>query len=130
VNQWIRYSVGGGATYLLKAAGTSFLVELVGMQVRWGYGCTMAGVLLFSFWYNRRITFNSSGRPLEQLLVYLFVLLTTSFLDYALVIVLTEQIRLPYILAITTVTLTLFVLKFPIFRYLIFREGHYDRSQG
>lgn len=121
MRRWILYSLGGMTTYSIKLAVSAALVEVAGLGFVISYGLATATVFLYSFWYNKLITFSAAGTSLRQLPVYLVVLGIFNGVDFGLTVLLTA-FGVAYPVAITIVTILLFVAKFPVFKTIVFRE--------
>jgi putative flippase GtrA len=124
MKRWALYAGGGAVVYALKVAATALLVELGGWHFTASYAATIVAVVLFSFWYNRRITFAANGHALDQLRRYLAALAVFYAVDYALAVGMSVGLGLHYPVAITLSTAIIFLAKYPVFRSFVFRAQY------
>jgi putative flippase GtrA len=116
----IKFTFGGILTFSIKVTLTVALTEFVGLWYLWSYLITLVTIVVFSFFYNAFVTFLVTSNKFGNFLKYSLALLTFMIIDATTVGVLTEFIKLPYLISIIVVTFILFMLKYVVYDRVVF----------
>jgi putative flippase GtrA len=117
-----RYVAVAAANYCLLVSGTYCLVNFAGVYYFWAYAMSLSVVVIINFALSMRWTFGVRGRVAERARSYAFWLTFFAALNAALVRLFTEALGIHYLLSISGVTASLFILKYLTYRSRVFQE--------
>lgn len=118
-----KYLLGGIVSYALKSALTWLLVDVFRLWYLTAYAVALTVVALVNFLINLRFVFRVKGRTTARLLQYLVSLAIFSGLDALTVKLLTDGAALHYQASIILSTAIVSLLKFFVYRSVVFRPG-------
>jgi 2-polyprenyl-3-methyl-5-hydroxy-6-metoxy-1,4-benzoquinol methylase/putative flippase GtrA len=119
----MRYSLGGIINYPLKIGLTFLLTEIFHMWYFYAYSITLIAIIIFSFFYNMFITYKVYTQKKLRLIVYSIILIIFTIIDAIAVKILTEGIHIHYLISITTITATLFFVKYFVYDKMVFMKN-------
>jgi putative flippase GtrA len=120
--KFARYVVNMAVTYPLMLCLTYALTEFAGMYYLMAYVISLAVSIAVNFFLSMRWIFNVEGRVGGRFVRYLAVLAGFSLVNTVLVKVVTEYVGVYYLISITLVSGSMFVLK-----YLTYSAKVFDR---
>lgn len=119
LEKFYKFTIGGAISYGLKIFLTYILTEEIGFHYLYSYSIVLVILMVYSFLFNKHITFKSkrNKKSLYLILFFLFI-----FADLFLVYALTDLIGLNYLVSIIIVTTTLFIVKFFTYDRFVFKN--------
>lgn len=123
-----KYVLGGVFSYALKSALTWLLTDGFRLWYFYAYAVALAVVAVVNFLINLHFVFRVEGRTAARLLQYLASLILFSGLDALTVKLLTDGATLHYQASIILSTAIVSLLKFFVYRSLVFHPGPGGRT--
>ena len=120
IKKYYTYLIGGFINFILKIVLTVILTEYLKISYFVSYLITLCVVIIYSFCYNMYLTFKVTQDKMINFVKYIIALLLFNFLDATMVRILTEYVKLYYVVSIIIVTVALLILKFIVFDKVIF----------
>lgn len=120
------YSLVSLLSFVLNILLVVFLHEIVGLAERWAYGITLLSLFFINFALMRYGVYRKtlvSGNGVNQMVKCLAVSLSFRLFEWIAFIILTEQFRIYYVIAIVIVNCISVITKFFVYDRLIFK-GH------
>lgn len=117
---FLKYTLGGALSYLLRIGITALLTESIGVYYLHSYIITLIIVSIVGFYYSAYITFEKTNRQIWRGAKFIITTLLFYLFDAFFVWMLTSIFEIHYALSITAVAFLLFILKFFWFKKLVF----------
>lgn len=119
---FLRYVGLGGMTFLLYVGLTALLHEVWELPETAAFAIAIAIVYVLNFFLARHFVYDSSGGIGTQATRFLFVSLAARACEYAAFAVLHVWLGLYYLLSIVLVTAVSVVVKFFVYRSMVFER--------
>ena len=120
IKKYYTYLIGGFINFVLKIVLTVILTEYLKISYFVSYIITLCIVIIYSFCYNMYLTFKVTHDKAINFMKYIIALLFFNFIDASMVRILTEYVKLYYVVSIIIVTGILLILKFIVFDKIVF----------
>ncbi|MFH1055821.1 MAG: GtrA family protein [Candidatus Altiarchaeota archaeon] len=118
--KFLKYLLNAIITYPLVVLLTYCLTEYIGIYYLAAYLLSMSVAVVFNFMLSLKWIFDARGRVGSRFVRYLAVLASFTLANTFLVKVFTEYIGLHYVVSITVVSGTLFILKYLTYKKKVF----------
>jgi ubiquinone/menaquinone biosynthesis C-methylase UbiE/putative flippase GtrA len=119
-NTFIKYIIGGGVSYVIKVGLTYLSVTFFDFWYFYAYLVSLVIVVFVNFVINSYFIFRVNGFNVKRIVKYLLLIVVFNSLDVGLVVLLTDNLLLHYLISITISTIFVFLLKFFVYRYFVF----------
>ena len=124
-NKFIRFSFGGILSYSINIAVTYILTSVFGLYYFYSYLIAFSIVILFNFIFSLKIIFSVQGKILNRFIRYIIFLAIFSLTSIYAVKYFTEVLSLYYLISITVVTVSMFLVKYFVYKRFVF----FDQTQ-
>ena len=121
-----KFGIGGILSYLLNILITYILTTLFGIYYLYSYIIAFSMVIIFNFIFSLKVIFSVNGDIFSRFIRYLIFLALFSLTNVFLVKILTDHLKLHYLLSITIVTSSLFTIKFFTYNRFVFNKSSKD----
>ncbi len=115
-----KFLIGGLIGYPLKIIVTFILTDLLGVWYFVSYLIALGIIFAFNFFYNTYITFEVGSNKKENFVKYCITLGIFVAIDAIAVKILTEILRIHYLISITLITIGIVILKFVAYKKFVF----------
>ena len=119
---FIKYTLGGALSITVKLGLTYLLTEVLGVWYFISYIVALTTQTFIGFFYSAYVTFNERKNKRRNFVRFCTSLSFMFVLDAGLVTLLVEGAGIPYMFAIIGVTAFLFIVKFFVFRFIVFTK--------
>ncbi|MCB9362505.1 GtrA family protein [Candidatus Woesearchaeota archaeon] len=120
LDMFVKYAFGGALSITVKLGLTYLLTEVFDVWYFISYIVALSTQTMIGFFYSAYITFNERKNKRRNFLRFCMTLTVMFTLDAGMVTLLVEILHMAYMAAIIAVTLFLFILKFFVFRFIVF----------
>ncbi len=114
--RYVKFVFGGGIALILNLILTYILTEYLGLWHMISFAIALGLELLFLFIYHTFITFKKRGRKIIFILIISFI----SALNWILVFILTQELKLHYLISIVLVAGVVSIINYTLNRNLVF----------
>lgn len=121
-NSFSKYLIGGVVAYALKTLISFFLTDILHILYFYSYIFSLFFLIIFNFYLNIHFVFHSNGRKKKMFIQYAIFLLIFTTCDALLVKLFTEVFFLYYIYSIMVSTLLVTMVKFFVYKLIVFRH--------
>lgn len=121
-SSFFRYVGGGIVVYLIKILVSYVLTEIAGLWYFYSYIISLIIILIFSFFWTLYVTFRVKDNLKTRFVKYIIFFLFFIFIDIIFVKLLTEKFEFYYMTSIIITTTILFVIKFFVYRLVVFKK--------
>ncbi len=116
--RYVKFVFGGGISLILNLLITYLLTELIGFWHMVSFAIALSLETIFLFAYHSKVTFKVNGK----FKIFVIVILLISFLNWILVYLLTEKIKMQYLIAIVLVAGVVSILNYFINKKIVFKD--------
>lgn len=119
IKAFIRFGLGGVVSINVALGTAALLHQVAGMPERPAGGCGFAAALVVNFFTLRFFVFPSRDQSMaKQAVGYLATTGVVRLLEFSVFFVVNKYLGIPYLIAMTTVLGTSFLVKFVVYRAL------------
>ena len=117
IYRYLKFVFGGGFSLILNLLITYVLTEYLQLWHMLSFSIALGIEILFLFVYHSLITFKKKGK----LLLFIFVILTISLMNWLAVYLLSVIIGIQYLIAITLSAGAISIINYLLNRNLVFK---------
>ena len=114
--KYFKFLIGGGLSLLISLSLTYILTEYVYLWHMTSFALVLFVEVIFQFFYHSVVTFKKRGK----FLLFVFIILFISDLNWIFVYYLTEYLGIYYVVAITISAGVISILNYGMNRKLVF----------
>lgn len=121
--KFLKYSIGGILSYILNISVTFLLTDTFNLYYLYSYLIAYSIVLIFNFVFALKVIFSVTGKIANRFFRFIIFIIIFFLTNIFAVKFFTETVGLYYIISITIVTFTLFMIKFFIYKHFVFSDS-------
>lgn len=120
--KFIIFAIGGGLGAIINWTITVLLTEIFKLWYMASYSIGLSVNLIFNFLYQRHVTFKVKDNLRRRFVIFAIISLSTIFLNMFLVYVITEYLKLFYLISIIIVTFLIAIINFILNKEFVFKK--------
>ena len=118
---FLRYTIVGGLSFSLNIGLTMFLHEIFGVAEQIAFAIALVTVFIINFVLARQVIFNADGLIYPQFIRFIGTSIVVRGGEYVLFLTLLSLTDVNYIIIVTFVSIISFILKFFVYKILVFK---------